>query len=241
MATYSNEATGVKSAMAKLNMSSELKAFIASNTAYWSNFGKMTSHMYREKLMKLMDTAGLTGQARFMVFFLFSVIKSQPRILNELNNMDSSTKAMSWFNGTRDFIATNVTQYVTESVGNSKMPAVNIPSCNPGFDILVFCLTTNPEMKTLSNLMKRPTFSQLKLDAEMQGLAKTGYEFYWTKIVKGSKNKDNKEKPGMNENYYQTSANDEYLLMNEKLEEIPAPSNGYDRKFLEDFMKNTKA
>jgi hypothetical protein len=114
-------------------------------------------------------------------------------------------------------------------------------------DILWFCLCTKDEDRTLDNLKKRPTFTQIKLQADVQTIAKEGYEFYWTKIVRGSKNPDNKggviEAPGMKEDYYQTSAADMYGLIEYNkdftLRELPAAAtNGlYSRTEVENYLR----
>lgn len=237
MSSYNSETVGVKAALAKMSFTDELKSYIAANQSTWANFGKMTSHLYREKLMKLMDNNNLSPESRFMVFFFFSVIKNQPRVLKSLNDLPSEVKAQAWFNGTRDFIATHVTQYVTATSGNQKFPAVNIPSCNPGLDILVFCLITNPADKTVDNLRNRTTFSQLFLDSEMQSQAKIGYANYWDNIVQGTKNPNSTEEPKMREQYYNTTAGDKYKLIGLNMKEIDTPSTGYTRKIIEDYMR----
>lgn len=240
MSDYSSVNSGVRASLNKLILSDDLKAYIASNKSNWANFGKMTSHLYREKLMKMFDTNNLSSESKFMVFFFFSVIKNQPRVLKAMNSLPSEVQNSSWFNGTKDFISTQVTQYVTQTSGNTKFPAVNIPSCNPGLDILVFCLITNPEDKTVEVLRNRTTFAQLDLDADMQSQAKIGYANYWDNIVQGTKNTTTTEEPKMRENYYATTAGDKYKLINSKMEEIPVPIGGYSRKDIEKYMINTK-
>jgi len=238
MSNYSSETMGVTNALSKLSFSDSLKKYIDNNQNMWANFGKMTSHLYREKLMKLMDNNGLTSEAKFMVFFFFSVIKNQPRVLKELNNMPSETKAEPWYNPTRDFIASHVTQYVTATTGNSKMPAVNIPSCNPGMDILVYCLITNPADIKIENVRNRTTFTQLYLNDDLQAEAKVGYAHYWNNVVKGTKNEQKTEAPKMRDDYYETIAGDRYKLLSLDLKEIEAPNGGYDRKFVEKYFKD---
>jgi len=240
MSDYASVTTGVKAALNKMFLSEELKTYIATNKATWANFGKMTSHLYREKLMKMYDANNLSNESRLMVSFFFSVIKNQPRVLKALNSLPAEVQNQAWFNGTRDFIATHVTQYVTQTVGNTKFPAVNIPSCNPGLDILVFCLITNPEDKTIEILKNRTTFSQLDLDDEMQSQAKIGYANYWDNIVQGTKNTSTTEEPKMRENYYNTTAGDKYKLIDINMKEIKVPRGGYTRKDIEDYMLSTK-
>lgn len=240
MSNYSSVNGGVVAALAKMSLTESLKNYIKSNQEQWANFGKMTSHLYREKLLKMMDSNSLTAEAKFMVFFFFSVIKNKPRVLKAMDAMSSDVKAEPWFNPTRDFIAAHVTQYVTETVGNNKFPAVNIPSCNPGFDILVFSLITNPADKTIAELRNRTTFSQLDLSDDMQAQAKIGYAHYWDTIVQGTKNTTATEEPKMRENYYQTTAQDRYKLVGLDMKEVKVPEGGYKEKDILDYLKANK-
>lgn len=232
MSNYSSEAVGVMEALSKLSFTDDLKMYIVEREATWANFGKMTSHLYRQKLMELMDASNMTNEAKFMVFFFFSVIKNQARVLRELNNMPAETKNQPWYKPVKEFITSKVTQYVTQTVGNTKFPAVNIPSCNPGLDILVFCLITNPADLTIENVRNRTTFSQLDLDKDMQAEAKTGYANYWNNIVQGTKNETKTEEPKMREEYYNTSAQDKYKLIDHNLKEIAVPNGGYSKAVL---------
>jgi hypothetical protein len=189
----------------------------------------VNSHLYRKKLMTLMEAANLDGTSKFMVYFLFSVIKNQSRVMKALREMDQSHTSQTWYNPVRDFIATNVVQYNTDVAGSSKISAVVIPNCNPGLDILVACLITNQKSWTTSNLSTRTTFCQLHLSGPLQNMAKDGYKKYWTEIIKGTKNKNSTEKPSFNEDYYNTSAADKYKLVllkkNNVLEEFKPTSD----------------
>jgi len=238
--TYASEEKGVAVALSKMKMDQGMLTYIQSKSNIWVNFGKMNSHLYREKLMKMFDTANLSAEARFMVFFFFSVIKSQPRILKAMGNMSDDDKAKSWYTEVREFIQANVTQYVTGAKNNLKMPAVNIPSCNPGLDILVFSLITPPNMKTIKNLRNRTTFCQLQLDSEMQKEAEAGYNYYWDEIVKSSRNPDKTEEPKARKDYYETSAADKYLLVGMDLKEIKAPVSGYTQENIEKYLLEQK-
>jgi len=244
MSDFSNTKTGVQAAMSKISLSSELRNFITSNTAVWDTFGKMSSHLYREQLMKSMVGAQLKPDECFMVFFFFSVIKNQPRIIKAMKKMSDADKNQAWYQPVFNFINTRICQYVTEASTSGKFPAVNVPTCNPSLDIYIFTIMAKPEDKTIEKLKLRTTMSQLFLAADAQAKAKEGYTEYWTNIVKGTKNKDNKgenaEKPGMNEDYYNTGASDTYLLLDDNMKEIPAPSGGYTMKNIENYLANRK-
>lgn len=129
-----------------------------------------------------------------MVYAMASIIKSQPRIVQAMTDLPEDQRFTSsgvWF-AVRSFFETDTVQYVTAAKKTKKFPVVNIPNTMPGFDILWFCLCTKDEDRTMDNLKIRPTFTQISLKADVQTIAKEGYEFYWTKIVKGSRNPDNK-------------------------------------------------
>jgi len=241
MSNYSHVNTGVKAAMAKISLSADMKTYITNNKDLWETFGKMSSHLYREQLMKSMITAELKPDQMFMVFFLFSVIKNQTRVVRALSKLSEAEKAQSWFQPVNNFITNRVCQYVTQAKDSGKFPAVNIPTCNPGLDIYAFTLMAKDEHKTIDNLKIRTTLSQMHLDTNAQAKAKEGYTEYWTNVVKGTKNKDNKgddkELPSMNEDYYNTGASDKYRLLNDKFEEIPVPEGGYTIAHLEQYLK----
>jgi len=242
--SFSATSSDLLEVMKTMKLDQSLISFIKERKDEWGMFGKKNSHLYREQLMNMMRDAGLSAEAKLMVYFFFSVIKNQPRVLKELNNMSADVKAEAWYNPTKDFIASHVTQYVTSTVGNNKMPAVNIPSCNPGLDILVFSLITNPADQTIEKVRTRTTFTQLDLDSGAQAEAKKGYAEYWDNIVKGTKNETKTEAPKMREDYYNTIAGDRYKLLDINLKEIDAPSGGYTKdfvlKYFKDIQESTK-
>jgi len=232
----------VKEALLRLSLDEDTKNYVLDKRDVWSTFGKMNSHLYRAILMKRMMEARLDGTAQFMVFFLFGVIKNQSRVSKALDALDPADKAMSWFAPVKTFVDTHVTQYVTDVVKSKKFPAVNIPTCNPGLDILAYCLITHPNERSFEDVSVRPTFSQLNLDADLQAEAKEGYRYYWESIVKGSRNPDKAsvEAPAFREEYYVNSENDKYQLVNMQLEEVP-PQNvavGYSYREVYNYMNS---
>jgi len=219
---------GVTEAMKLLELSDSLLKFIKDKEEQWVTFGKMNSHLYRDQLMRRMKAKQLSKESATMVFFLASVIKSGPRIVKAMDQMTEEEKKLTWWFPTKDFFLTETTQYVSQAVKNQKFPVVNIPTCMPGLDVLFFCLMTPKERRTLDNLSLRPTFSQLDLQEAAQTKAKEGYSTYWTKIIKGTKNPDKPEAPGMKEDYYQNAAGDKYHLVKKDMTLIqPAVATGY--------------
>jgi len=213
------DGTGVTNAMGSVMINEAMVNYFMGRQAEWESFGKMNSHLYRQQLFSKMEDRKLDGESMMLVYAMASIIKSQPRIVQAMADLPENERFTSqgvWF-AVRNFFETDCVQYVTAAKKTKKFPVVNIPGTMPGLDILWFCLCTKDEDRTLENLKKRPTFTQIKLQADMQTIAKEGYEFYWTKIVKGSRNPDNKggamEAPGMKQEYYETSAADEYMLI----------------------------
>jgi hypothetical protein len=210
---------GVVAAMGSVSINKAMVEYFVNRQEEWEAFGKMNSHLYRQQLFNKMEEKKLSGESMMLVYAMASIIKSQPRIVQAMTDLPENERFTSsgvWF-AVRSFFESDTVQYVTQAKKTKKFPVVNIPNTMPGFDILWFCLCTKDEDRILDNLKVRPTFTQISLKADVQTIAKEGYEIYWTKIVKGSRNPDNKggavEAPGMKEDYYQTSAGDSYKLI----------------------------
>jgi len=230
---------GVMEALKLLELNEGLLKFIKDKRGEWETFGRMNSHLYRKQLMERMLKKQLNKTAVAMVFFLASVIKSGPRIIKALDAMTDEEKKLDWWYPVKDFYTTETTQYVSQASKSQKFPVVNIPTCNPPLDILFFCLMTRKEDRTMDTLSKRPTFAQMDLMEEAQTKAKQGYEFYWTKVIQGTRNTDKPEAPGMKEDYYKNSAGDKYHFLSKNMEILmPAAHTGYTLEEVEDYMKS---
>lgn len=244
---YSESAgQGVVHSLDTMSVTREIMDYMVKHREEWKTFGKMNSHLYRAKLFKAMDEAKLNPEARVLVYMMASIIKSQPRIVEAMTNFPEDKRLVAqgvWF-AVRDFFDNRCTQYVSASKKNKKFPVVNLPGTLPGMDILCFALTTLDHERTYQSLCRRPTFTQLALKPEVQTDAKEGYEYYWTKIVKGSKNTDKVEAPSMNQDYYNTAAGDEYYLISldssqRFSEKKPADEkNGYSRSEVEHYLRS---
>lgn len=233
----------IAAAMSTLSLTENFKNTIMSNKSMWANFGKKNSHMYRAELFTSMSTFQMSTEEKFVVMFLFCVIKSQPRVLKELDNMSEDFKNQAWYTKVREFTANKVTQYVTSANVNKKFPAVNIPSTLPGFDIMVYCLITDKKTRSIEAMSRRPTFAQLNLSPTMQAVAKEGYAYYWNEIVKGTKNTASVEEPKMREEYYANSEGDKYELFyvdsSNKLVVYPVdnPEIGYTKDEINEYLE----
>lgn len=232
--------------MADVKLDQKFVDYLKKNREMWKSFGKMNSHLYRGMLMKKMEEKKLSSEAKVMIWAMSSIIKSQPRIVQAMTDLPEPERfadPTTWF-AVRSFFETECTQYVSESKKSKKFPVVNIPTTMPGLDILFFCLTTENEERTLDALKVRPTFTQMSLEADVQTIARQGYEIFWTTIVKGTRNKDKVEAPAMNESFYNTSAGDLYKLIKVSkeglLEEIkPTKTSGlYTKEEVESYLRS---
>lgn len=215
----------VPEALSTMSLEKDLLNYLVSKRGEWEIFGKMNSHLYRKRLMEMFTEDALNGEERFMVYFLFAVVKNKNRVMKSLDAMSPEDKGMSWFPKVRGFINQHVTQYVSDVVRSKKFPAVNIPNTNPGLDVLVWALLTHPNKRKLAEVAVRPTFAQLLLDNDMQEFARAGNVMYWDNIIKGSLNPDaipmNLPVPEFRQEYYESLAGDQYYLVGLDLKEVP--------------------
>lgn len=236
---------GVKFTLAELTVSAPLVSYLVNKREMWATFGKMNSHLYRKRLMDKMKVKKLSPESMLLVWAMASIIKSQPRIIQAMDDTPEPERFTSqgvWF-AVRDFFQTECTQYVSAANKTKKFPVVNIPTTMPGLDILLFCLTTENSERTMESLKIRPTFSQIFLQADVQTIAKEGYTIFWTSIVKGTRNEDKVDKPAMREEFYKNSESDKYTLLaldpKSKIIDYP-PSNiqrGYSLAEIESYLR----
>jgi len=239
----------VQEALASMKLSEGLMNYLLDRRAEWQMFGKMNSHLYRRILMKAYEAANLNEEQRLMVHFFAAVIKNRDRVLKAMEVMEAEDKSKTWYAPVLNFINTRTTQYVSDVTKSKKFPFVNIPNCNPGLDILLYCVIVPPNERSLVELARRTTFSQLDLDGEMQDIAKEGYTYYWDNVVRGTKNPDAKlpgstlEVPKFREEYYANSVSDDYKLVTVSLDEVQCKETGYDLKDIVDYLRSvdTKA
>lgn len=219
----------VAAALKAMELTDAFAKFVVDNRTLWSTFGMMDSTLYRKKLMRLMNAAKLTPEQRLVVHFLFAVVKKKSRVLDGLAGLSDAAKSMTWFEPVRTFIAGTIVDYNANAKSPDKFPGTHVPTTNPGLDLLMWRLMTSKENRNLDEFFMRTTTVQLFLNKEAQEKAKSGYKLYWDETVKSSKNPVKTEEAMYREEYYNTSASDTYLLVNEKLEEVkPADKiNGY--------------
>lgn len=242
MIDFSSISAEIAAVVLNMRLSDELVKFVKDRENIWPVFGKKNSHLYRTQLMGLMLSAGMKPESKVMVYFFMAVIKNVTRVIKAMDSMEDTVKTLTWFSEVRDFFGTRVVQYVTQAERQRKFPAVNIPSTNPGLDILFWCMMTKDSLRTLENLKERTTFCQLALNDEMQTLAKRGYENYWNNVVKSSRNPDHVSMqlpaPQMREDYYLNPASDKYPLLSKNMTVIEPATNqsGYTRLEIERYL-----
>lgn len=210
----------------------------------WMSFGKKDSHVYRKMLMERFNKAMLSAEEKFMIYFLFSVVKNQKRVKEGLDNLPENVRNLTWFTRVRAFVDGHLCQYVSQATSTKKFPAVNIPVTNPGMDLLCWAIWAPCSQMNLREFFRRPNSAQLFLDEMAQSQAKTGYAYYWNTVVQGTQNPDAKTldlpKPQMREEYYKNAESDRYPLVGTTLTIIPVPTNGYSTADLTHWMYRVK-
>jgi hypothetical protein len=236
-----NMSYSVRNALNAMELTTNFSTFVKANRELWSTFGKMDSHLYRKKLMKLMDAAKLSKEQRLAVHLMFALVKNKTRVIDGMNGMSETTKAMSWYEPVKTFIAGTITDYNTAAKAADKFPGTHIPTTNPGLDMLMWRLSTDKEARTLEAFFSRTTSVQLKNGPEAQEMAKSGYRLYWDTVVKRSKNTAPTEEAKYREEYYETSAGDAYYLIDDRLRDVKPASDlvGYTLEEITTWMMET--
>jgi hypothetical protein len=229
----------VGAALKAMRLTTEFKAFIIKHRELWSTYGRMDSNLYRAKLMRIMDSASLLPEDRMIVHFFFCLVKTKSRVLAGMENMSDEVKSMAWFGRVKNFIATYIVDYNTASKNANKFPGTHIPTTNPGLDLYLWKLTVDRADRTVDMFFARTTSVQIKLDTVCQAKSHDGYKKYWEEVVKGTKNTTKTEDPKYREDYYKTSAGDEYYLTTDGRNFLK-PSNektGYTLEEIEAWLK----
>jgi len=228
----------VGAALNAMSLTVEFKKYVVDNRVLWSTFGKMDSHLYRKKLMKLMEAAKLTQEQKLVVHFLFSVVKKKSRVIDGLAGLSADTQKMSWFEPVKSFISGTIVDYNVSAKTPDKFPGTHVPTTNPGLDMMLWRLSTDPKDRTLDAFFIRTTSVQLHLAPESQAKAKLGYKSYWDDVVKGTKNSVKTEDSKYREDYYNTSAGDTYLLVDDNLKEVKPKNSkvGYTLEEITNWM-----
>lgn len=232
----------IQDSLKKMDFSPELYTFMLENREHWVNFGKKDSHTLRQALEDLMDKEKLSGESRVMLYFFHSVVKDNTRILRAMKTLPEEAKKMGWFDEVSKFIDKRLTKFVTHETAD-KFASVHLPSTNPGLDCMFGALLEKKPLSisdlsdSVDRVMKRNTFAQIKINQELQNFNKSAVQIFWNSTVNYKKSKEDRKKrnavveeDGFQEAYYDTSAADEYLLVNVDLKEVPTlSSTGYTK------------
>lgn len=210
----------VEVALQSMNLDGDMIDLITKNQSIWLNFGKKTSHTLRTFLMNLMQKAQLSDKARFMIYFFFSVIKNVQRVLNAMEQLPNEMKTADWFSPVKNFVQRNLVQY-TNQENSEKFAVVHLPTTNPGLDCLCAALSMPATKRALNEIIRRNTFTQLDISPTVLEINKQGVMDFWNNKVRKS---NNRNRPGeslnFHEDYFNTAAQDKYLLVDRNLNEF---------------------
>lgn len=216
----------VSQAIQELALSKANWNVLVDNEEVWATFGRKDSHMLRAKLFKIFREEKMSPDSIMFVFILFAAIKNQVRVLEHMDALPENIKGLSHFTTTKDFISKRLVQYVSQETF-TKFAVVHLPTTMPGLDVLLTAKMFSKSDENLDLLKGKQTFAQLYLSTEMQSINKAKQIDFWNNVVTASKNPNSDQKGkklGFVEEYYNTSANDKYLMLDENLKEVQ-PSN----------------
>lgn len=237
----------VSSALSSVTMDNQELASLTEDTSIWGMFGKKDSNLLRAKLWKLFDDSKLSNEARFMVFYLFAVIKNRSRVLNSIDTLPEEIKSLKSMTMAKSFIMDHLVQY-TDQETNRKFAVVHLPTTMPGLDLLATALFLPVGDSSVQNyIIPKQTFAQIHLNAELQSKNRVFQQTFWNETVKTSKNEarrnNTKEELKFHEDYYKNSSSDMYKLLDFQMAEVE-PENqatGYTEKEVISWFNKVKA
>ena len=161
----------------------------------------------------MMRRDGLNGAQNTLLYRLFSVVETKPRVKATLARCNSkSAKVVT------EFVDSHVCQFASEARQTGRIPAVRIPQTNPGMALLCFLMQIPESQRTFDAISKRPTFPQLALSVYMQAVAREGYSKYCSENYgRGS----TAPKPSIRRRVYEDLARDGYPLCRADMSKVP--------------------
>lgn len=234
----------VTDAINRISLSKDMLKLIQNKDEVWGTFGKSNSHLLRAKLFKLFEKEKVSSNTILMVFILFAAIKNQKRVLDHIDNLPQEIASMPEISSAKAFINKRIVQYFSQE-NSEKFAAIHLPTTMPGLDITLTAVMYSKSEENFNMLIGKQTFAQINIDSNLQALNKTAQMDFWNRIVTNSRNPEEGrkgKKMGFVEEYYNTSANDKYLLMDKNLKEV-MPSNreiGYTMEDLKSWYNNLK-
>lgn len=187
------------------------------------DFGMMTSHIYRSKLIaivnRLVEANQMQASSLAYIIYFAVLVKNKKRILEGLAKQSKKYGANQWFKDTVMFYTTEVVHYVSEAEKNGKFPVVNLPSCMPNIacHFLKLHLKGNGVALSDADLYKKFSenlfFVQMNVTAGIVAKQMQWESNFWNTKVVTSKNPDKArylQNKGFNQSYFETKAADQY-------------------------------
>lgn len=184
----------------------ELKELDFVSPADASSFGLMNSSVYRKKLIRICNEAGLSKQHLTVIVALFTLVKNRDRVLTALDDIQNA----EWKPEIVSFIQEYIVQYTYQETDNT-FSAVHIPSCMPTMAFQTFCHLRQP--KNVDEVLSNLWAAQLKLPDSLLKKQQAWEHEFWTNTVK--KSKGEKFEGGFNKDYWTTKSLDEYPIVNQ--------------------------
>jgi len=177
-------------------------------------FGLMNSHMYREKLFRIIGAPkfGLTKKEIKMIFVLAIAVRSKKRVMDNIDKFSSR----NWHKNVKKFYHEAVCQTPKMSTSENIFPMVNITNCNPSMCVMLFLqmYKFNSPQEAIEGLFNTLFFVQIHLSQEFIDKCKVKEEFFWsTTVTKSTVNAGANYEAGFHEDYFLTKAKDTYPLI----------------------------
>jgi len=238
----------VEQALSSMKLQDSDVKVLTEDSSIWDTFGKKNSHLLRAKLWKIMEEAKVEKEVRFVIFFLFAMIKNRERVLDAIDNLPEKVKTLPSVIKAKAFIESYLVQYTYQETAK-KFAVVHLPTTMPGLDLLCTALVCGDTEEDLNkNIISKQTFSQIYVSQNLQEENKTYQRVFWEKIVTTSKNEERTSKRltvdlKFHEEFYNTAASDKYLLLDYSLKEVKPKSvdSGYTKEEMLAWFKSVKA
>lgn len=150
----------------------------------FDTFGKMDSTVYRMMFHDIISSVSLDDVVMSIVILLTVMIKSKERIIRAINAIPN-LKAIAEVAEAMDFIQNQCVTYVDPA--GKKFPLVKLPESFCTISFVYFCAFNSSF--TLTKLFECQWFGHLVLTPFLQDLHEMFMRFFWTQIVKKTRNK----------------------------------------------------
>jgi len=243
----------VTEALGSMTLNSEFKTFIKDNSDQWLGFGTSNSHILRAKLMRLMQKASLTEVEKFAVYFFCARVKDKERILMGMSMLPKEIQEKQWFVNVQKFFNQYTVKWPKLETANN-FATLHLPNTNPGLHLLsvamMFDWSSRSDTEIINNFLPEQPMGQLKLTHELQEKHKEHSKVFWNETVKGTKNPKSEltrreVEKGFIEEYYNTSAGDQYPLIkignNNSFEIVELKPDGYNERDIVSWYKTVRS